>query len=142
MKRSRCLLCLILLGAVLATGAIGCSGNASVSGTLLVDGEPVEGLEMDFSPTEPELEGGGTAYTDAQGAYEAHTSRHMEGIAPGKYVVRVMTGDQDYDYEDEDGEAPAQRLRIPAKYNSNSELIVEVTGGKNVFDFDLDTTKE
>jgi hypothetical protein len=139
---------LILCGAVLSIGAIGCSEYVPVTGTVLVDGEPAQGLEIDFSPAEAGQEGGGMAYTDEQGDYVVHASRTQEGIVPGSYVVRIVTENEEYDpeeYDLEEGEAPPpppQRIRIPARYNSQTDLNIEVSHSNKVFDFDLVTTEE
>ena len=68
----------------------------------------------------------------------------LKGLPPGKYRVRISAADTG---PEERGEAPMmppgggpypiRKDLIPPKYNSQSELTVEVVDGDNRFSFDL-----
>jgi hypothetical protein len=107
----------------------GCgSGLGSVEGTVTLDDKPVQGVEVTFEPVGDE---GGTAtgYTDEKGHYALHYPGRQEGAPPGEYTVRLAGA------EVLDGDAPP--LRIPARYNSESDLKRTVESGTNTFNFAL-----
>jgi hypothetical protein len=66
------------------------------------------------------------AITDEAGRYELTYLRDIKGAAIGKHEVRIMTRTE---------HQPTERL--PAKYNSDSELTAEVTGDGVPIDFAL-----
>jgi hypothetical protein len=120
------LLCLLL------TGCGSGDGLARVKGKVTLNGEPLEGAIVQFQPTEE----GGTASagkTDANGRYVLMHTFDQPGALPGEHVVSIRTAAAYYDEEDSEAEE-----RIPAKYNSRSELKRTVAPGRNTFDFELD----
>ena len=74
--------------------AVGCSKNpcVPVTGQVLLDGQPLEGASVIFSPVEagPEI-GSASAVTDADGNFELKSSFSTTGIGavPGDYKVLV-----------------------------------------------------
>ncbi len=57
------------------------------SGTVHLDGDPVEGVTVTFIP-EGEVGGrGGYGVSDSQGNFQLQASPEVEGIPPGKYRV-------------------------------------------------------
>lgn len=112
----------------------GCGSDElnSVSGTVTLDGQPLKGAFVTFSPAE----GGrpASAETDDEGRYELQYSRTSKGTGAGKYVVTIRTGTS----TDEGEEIPE---KLPARYHDeaadNPEMRVEVTPGGNTFDFKL-----
>ena len=147
----------------LVAGLAGCGAPTStVSGTVTLDGSPMAGLIVAFTP----LQGGApaAATTDSSGKYTVVT-------APGKYKVAITTEktvDEGTSSVDEDnapydpnggssGDAYAEaneasakggtaeyrnasnEEKIPAKYNKNSELTAEFAAGEVTQDFTLDT---
>jgi hypothetical protein len=123
---------LLSLAGLLVFALAGCGPNlGSVEGTVTLDGKPVKGVEVTFQPVGEE---GGTAigYTDAQGHYNLHYPGHEEGAPPGEYNVRLAGGEGG----SIDGAPP---VRIPAKYNSQSDLKRTVQPGANTFDFPLES---
>ena len=80
-----------LRGIVLLTGLlalVGCGGDyVSVSGVVLLDGEPVHDAAVSFVPEDGSGEGAG-GYTDEQGRFTL-TSKQKSGIRPGKYKVTI-----------------------------------------------------
>lgn len=78
-----------LLGTVLVCG-FGCggSGPVPVTGKVTVDGVPVAGAGVLFTP-----KGGGRpahGETKADGTYELTTARPGDGALPGEYVVTIV----------------------------------------------------
>lgn len=80
-----------LAWAVVALGLIGCGGDATVakvSGTVTLDGEPVEGASVIFAPI-----GGGrpaTGQTDAQGNFQLSTFGSADGAMIAEHEVSVV----------------------------------------------------
>ena len=135
--------------AVAIAGLAGC-GNSSdrpelgqVTGTITLDGEPLRGIAVVFYP-----ENGRPARgkTNDEGKYELTYIRETKGTKLGPNRVEVAPdeeGEEDAE-ESADGEAPAKpkagpgaKPKIPARYNTKTELKVDVKPGENVFDFQL-----
>jgi len=126
--------------AILVT-VTGCSGQGQVSvhGDITLDGSLVESGSISFLP----LGSGAEVAVSApivNGSYE--TSETATGLTPGEYRVEITwpkkTGKKIASLDpgmmtDETVEA------IPAKYNSESELTVQVTAGKDKYDFALES---
>ena len=123
-------------------GCGGATGRASVSGTITLDGEPVENGAITFvAVTGPE---GPTGANIVDGYYRI---RKSQGPVPGRFRVEirwpkptgkkipVMDGIPDSGMRDELAEA------IPAKYNKESVLEVEIQKGKNKHDFELTSSE-
>lgn len=128
---------LALALSVLCAVCCGCSGRdlpelGYVSGTVTRNGEPLEGVIVEFySDTE---EGGrpGVGVTDSEGYYELEYTGGVEGTKVGPAKISVTT-------EWPEGEPPeGESETIPAKYNSQSILKETVEPGDNVIDLDLD----
>ncbi len=131
----------------------GCSGGdlndtpdtAAVSGTVTLDGKPVEGAVIMFSPTKlanPEKGKGGrpsVATTDSSGGYKLEYGSGTSGAAPGTYSVTISTATTKTGEDGNDVEVPES---IPAKYNEYSELSEEVKEGSNTIDFKLTSEEE
>ncbi len=117
----------LLLVAFLALTS--CSGNqfGGVSGTVLLDGKPLAGATVEFSP-----EGGSPAYgvTDEDGKYTLLWSADQQGAPIGLNRVRITSFNEG---------KPRIKERVPVKYNRQSELTREVGRGQQVFDFELFT---
>ena len=117
---------------------MGCSGNPAdypdtspVTGTVLMDGEPLEGAQLRFDP------GGGvrpsSGVTDASGQYAMQYSGTVDGAVPGSHRVEITKRVADPN----DPDAGPVNL-VPKIYSGEeSELTAEVKGGKNTIDFEL-----
>ena len=82
---SRILLSLTLLGLVGCGGGL---GTVPVSGTVTVDGNPMEGVIIQFLPDDPSgMAASGT--TDGSGAFKLTTEINGDGALPGSYKVTV-----------------------------------------------------
>lgn len=116
---------------MLVVSLIGCGGSdrpplGSVTGTVLIKGQPVEHLLVTFQPAKGKA---GQGETDAQGKYTAFFGRrNIEGVPLGKCKVGFVwpTG-----YE------PPAGVSIPEGWGADSETEVEIKAGANTFDFDL-----
>ena len=124
------IICVALLG--------GCGGDpniGNVSGKITLNGDPLEGAFVTFSPTRTEGVGSTTyGKTDSGGSYRMIVSETKNGAYIGENIVRVKTGDLKAD-----GSGVIEEV-VPANYNTKSELRVDVKTGSNTFDFDLKST--
>ena len=121
------LLCLLLAGC--GSG----DGLATVKGKVTLNGQPLEGAVVQFQPTADD--GSPSAgKTDAKGRYELMHTFNTRGGMPGEHVVTIRTAAAYYEEEDTDVQ-PVER--IPAKYNTRTELKRTVKRGRNTIDFDL-----
>ena len=106
---------------------------ATVQGRVTLDGAPLPHAAVIFAPVGGK---GGPAYavTDDQGRYELQYTHDREGAVVGECLVRVKTGIQSI--EDEEHGRPRPE-RVPAKYNTQSTLTVNVQPGGGPYNFDL-----
>lgn len=129
--------------AALTLFAVGCAGGdiGTVTGTVHLDGKPLEDALVTFYPQIPEganaMDKGGASAgrTDANGKYELIYNRDTKGAQVGQHLVYIETLVEGSGY----GEGRAEEL--PKRYNSESELLVEVKPGSNTIDF-TDLTSE
>ncbi|MBW3597231.1 MAG: carboxypeptidase-like regulatory domain-containing protein [Planctomycetes bacterium] len=120
---------------------LGC-GNQNlgrVEGTVTLDGQPLEGAMVTFSP----VEGGrpAAARTDAAGRYELIYTRDDEGALIGEHQVSITTYDE-IPLENDEDEVQVVPERLPTKYNVATELTAVVESGSNQIDFDLESAGE
>jgi hypothetical protein len=103
---------------------------ASVSGTVTLDGLPVQGAVLEFVPQEA---GKSTAFgaTDENGFYEMQFGQSRHGAFLGRTKVRIRSDDQVF----VGGENYSNTEVFPPRYNDRSELFVDVADGENEFDF-------
>ncbi len=117
----------------------GCSGNGDVqpvSGTVTLDGEPLAGVMVRFTPLSGEKRTTSLGKTDAQGHYELRYTSQQQGALNGTHMVQVVN----VDGQPEPGMPKARK--VPKQYDYESELTVEVTPGEeNIFNFDLTSKK-
>ncbi len=128
----------------LVASVVGCSNGdvGYVTGTVHLDGKPLEGARVTFYPQLNEKDAfsnGGTSIgqTDAEGKYKLMYGRGEDGAKVGKHKVYIETleegGGGDY--------GAGRKEEVPKRYNSETELEVEVKPGNNTIDF-LDLTSE
>ncbi len=131
---------------LLAGFLVGCSGSdrQPVQGTVTLDGEPLEGAAISFTPAEGGRPASGN--TDAQGKFTLGSFTANDGLPPGSYKVSVVktearTQAQAAPTDDaENGEAASGesasmgametgvRYITPVKYASplTTDLIIEI----------------
>jgi hypothetical protein len=119
-------ICLVCLGCGEESGP----RLADVTGTVTLDGQPVEGAGLTFVVEGP---GGAVAYgrSDENGRYEMHFGKDRTGAVIGKNRVRITSDDR----VTVGGKKFQSTEVFPPKYNTNSEQFVEVVEGSNEFDF-------
>ncbi len=138
---------------------MGCGGSEwpptyKSTGTVTLDGSPVERASITFHPRDGQNPANGT--TDANGIYELSSFNADDGAAPGLYGVSIQKfpaiqvdsapGGMPFD-ESMNTDAPPDpsldadpKNELPEKYSSpeESELSATVSAdGGNVFNFEL-----
>lgn len=124
----------VLLYSCLSLCCLGCGspdGLGQVTGTVKLDDQPLSEASVEFTPVDGK---GLTSYgrTDKNGYYYMMASRTDKGAAVGRNKVKIST------YEVIDNSHSVAE-KVPTKYNSASELEVDVKSQSNTFDFDLST---
>jgi hypothetical protein len=103
------------------------SGAPSVSGTVTMDQTALVSVNVSFENSDG---GPFQTVTNAAGKY---TFEYGDATPPlGKYLVRITDAARS-ESADDDSEEPA----LPARYNSETELVVDVLAGENSIDFPL-----
>ncbi|MFN3192123.1 MAG: carboxypeptidase regulatory-like domain-containing protein [Aureliella sp.] len=139
---------MMAMAGVVVAGLVGCGDGSlgSVSGTIHLDGEPLEGAVISFYPIVTDAEAASMdrgrashGRTDASGKYSLIYTRDKNGAEIGKHKIVITTleegGGGDY--------GGGQKERVPKKYNVDTTLEAEVTSGSNTIDFlDLDSEGE
>jgi hypothetical protein len=134
--RTRLLAALALAGLV----TLGCSGNlAEVSGTVRLNGQPIEEGAITFIPVGG-AKGAGSGATIRDGRYRVPRSK---GVTVGKNRVELRafrnTGRKVKDPTGQPGALVEERVpAFPPEYNDNSTLVREVRAGSNKFDFEIE----
>lgn len=148
MNPFRCFL-LVLVGILLCP--LGCSSSdqpelGQVTGTITLDGKPLPGVAVVFQPENGRPARG---VTNAEGKYELVYIRQTKGTKVGPNRVEVAPSEEGEESEGEEvGEGESQtatkkskstKMSVPARYNTKSELKVDVKSGSNTFDFQLES---
>ncbi|MGI9178484.1 MAG: hypothetical protein ACR2IT_11600 [Pirellulales bacterium] len=114
---------LLVATMIASTGCWG-RGFAEVKGTVRIDGKPLQGAFVAFSPDGPDPVRGVGA-TNADGRYRVLRPGSKYGAMIGTNRVSVTGGDGG--------------MSLPAEYATGSKLTYEVKRGQNVFDIDIRT---
>lgn len=130
--------------AAVCLGMAGCSGDdplgrRTISGTVTLDGTPLDSGVIHFEPLD-ETGGHGGGGVVADGKYEL-PAKH--GLPEGNYRVSISAPEV-IDQEPVMGrELPPPAERIPRKYNIESQLTAQVTSeGPNTLAFQLESTEQ
>lgn len=127
--RIACLVCL---------ATCGCGGpyDASVSGVVTLDGNPLPRGTVAFNPENT----GPTAYgqIDSSGNYSVKTGRE-EGLSSGNYVLTVVANELPTEEGRDGGPPPAGKPITPMWYRSpeTSGLTLTVEAGSQTHDISL-----
>jgi hypothetical protein len=96
-----------------------------VHGTVTLDGGPLAGASLVFDPVQPGR--ASTATTDHDGKYELIYIRRDKGAKVGAHLVRISAANP----------GSGKSGPLPPRYNTQSDLKVEVKPGDNTIDFPL-----
>jgi hypothetical protein len=118
---------------------LGCGDSlnyAPVSGKITMDGRPLPDVVVFFQPTGKVNPGPGSAgRTDAEGRYSLEgDGNQRNGALVGTHRVEIHPA---VDGSAEGEKHPPPTVRIPIRYNQESELTFEVKPGKNEANFNL-----
>ena len=142
----------LAMGLLLFGFSAGCGGGPSadyhklglvdVSGTVTLDGSPLEGAVVMFESAD-----GTFCYgtTDSAGKYVLKLNSEKTGVVPGDKTVRISTTASTGEEEGSAGEevdpdakpSGPKEEKVPDCYNKNSYLKVTVAGSDAAFNFDL-----
>lgn len=124
---------------LVAIGCMGCGAGVEsrVSGEVTVDGNPLEGGRVVFSPKGEGATQGATGKIDSSGRYEVQSGR-TGGLNAGKYAVTVAARGRTQPTASGGPPAPG-KLLTPPKYRSaaTTDLFVNVESGSNTIDLEL-----
>jgi len=125
----------------------GCGGGATyvpVSGQVVIDGEPVEGCSVSFSPVTGELTDEdapfpSAAKTGKDGRYTLKViGEDIDGAAVGKHQVRLSTSFDTDQIDPRTGQLKGER--VPEQYREGFEFEVP-EGGTDKADFKFEGIK-
>lgn len=127
----------------LAFVASGCSSDrlplGQVSGTVTLDGVPLENAFLEFQPTNGRSSLG---ITDSAGHYNLNYDNENKGALIGSHKIFITTQLESKPVGESGEPAVVGRKELlPSRYHSNSELTADVKSGKNAINFDLTTKK-
>ena len=127
-----CLAFILLVGVSCSSKPVDQPDLGKVTGIVTLDGSPLEGVLVQFSPEEGR---GSQGLTNREGQYELGYLSDIKGAKIGNHKVRIVTPQED----DSDPDAPKVKEKVPVKYNSKSTLTAEVKAGDNQLHFQLST---
>lgn len=117
-----------------------------VTGTITLDGKPLAGVAVVFQPDDGRPARG---TTNSEGQYELTYIRDTKGAKVGPNRVEIAPSEEgeeeaDVEYGDDEVQSAPNRSAskkpaVPARYNTKSELKVDVKPGENTFDFQLES---
>lgn len=122
-------------GLAILVASLGCGGNAGVSGTVTLDGNPLPGVHLVFFPKDgdPRTAKLFVADADDQGRFTVGAIGSPQGgIPPGPYRLSLTTA---YAATAGDDEPPPPE-RVPEAYRSGIDFEVPA-GGKRDVAFEL-----
>lgn len=119
-------------------GGCGKSGLVSVSGTVTLDGKPLQTGSVSFQPVGEGPMGYGTIRSD--GTYTVYTGT-QEGLPPGEYRVTVVATGPMPEPTPQNPEPLPQSL-IPLKYGSAKTSGLTFTAGSSQGRFDIALTSQ
>jgi hypothetical protein len=129
-----------LVPLLLLLAGCGPSRLAHVSGRVTLDGKPLANAAVVFQPVadkdNPNPGPGSGGLTDADGRYTLTlTGTKTRGVVLGKHKVRITLVPQTDSADDRPPPKPSKP--IPSRYNRDTTLEWNVTGGTDAADFPL-----
>lgn len=129
------LICVFLMIAGCNSGPEDMPEIGTVTGTVTLDGQPLEAADIFFAPENGRTS---TGTTDAAGKYELTYNPTTKGAKIGKNMVRITTFKEfEGDPDAKNSKEPARKELVPSEYNQKTTLTADVKAGENTFDFDL-----
>lgn len=132
----------IVLGIAMASLTSGCGRGdgpqlATVTGTVIMNGQPLAGVNVTFIPRDK----GSPSYggTDKHGEFRLMFNQQRAGAELGKHDVLIEVRDPETDDSGNPVSTHAPPA-IPARYGHPGALTAEVVAGSNEFDFTIDGT--
>jgi hypothetical protein len=142
---------LLLISTILALllmVGLGCSGAprpdysqlglVEVAGTITLDGEPLQDAQIVLVARDETFS---TGRTDRRGRYRMQFDSRQPGVLPGEKRVRIssgqVVGEVAEGLDAGGGAAGHPQERVPACYNSRSQLTVEIVRSDSQLDFHL-----
>lgn len=127
---------------------VGCSGRDAldysgielldVTGRVTLNGEPLAGAVITFEDDQKRTSIG---QTDDHGRYRLRFDHARFGCRPGRQIVRITTAKSLDEGDDPDGVTDAgpsaNQERLPARYNTQSELTANVSATNTKHDFHI-----
>ncbi|MEQ8634245.1 hypothetical protein [Gimesia maris] len=109
--------------------------TGTVTGTVTLDGAPLEEALVQFQPESGRISSG---TTDAEGKYELDYTGTLKGAKIGTHKVSITTFKApEENLETKEAQKQLPKEKVPAKYNKDTTLTAEVNAGENTIDFDL-----
>ncbi|QDT63833.1 hypothetical protein V22_10580 [Calycomorphotria hydatis] len=124
----------LLLSCIVGCGRGDLPELTEVTGTITLDGNPVEEVDVMFSPVEEGRPS--TSRTDADGHYRLYYSSDNAGAIIGNHMVSLSKIERRPANTDTPGEFIEDEL-IPPQYMEDGSLTAKVQDGGNVFNFEL-----
>jgi hypothetical protein len=121
--------------AIVMSATVGCGashdGRVPVSGEVKLSGQPIDRGSIEFHPLDPGGVLTGGMITDGRFDIPAE-----QGAKPGKHQVRVFAAGETMPVDPSVPPGPqtdtqVSMERVGAKFNVNSELVVEISGSGN-----------
>ncbi|WP_143393293.1 hypothetical protein [Fimbriiglobus ruber] len=114
----------------------GCGGSARLEGTVTLDGQPVDGGTIAFTPA-----GGQKSNLAGRIANGKYVIENAGTLAPGTYKVEInwpkKTGNMIPNKNDPGTQVDEVKQAIPMEYNTQSKLTAELKSGVNTNNFEL-----
>jgi hypothetical protein len=120
---------LVFLGVLLTVTGCG-PGEVAVSGSVTLDGKPLEEGNIAYRPLPAKATAEATGVPIRGGKYQLK-------VRPGQYRIEITATRAAPGPKDPFGTTPPPKSIIPQRYNAQSELTEEVGTGTNEFNFTL-----
>ena len=111
-------------------------GLVEVTGNVTLDGQPLPGAQVAFEGEDKRV---ATGTTDASGKFVLMYDSQTPGALPGPKTVRITTAAAEVEGGGAAEGAVVAAEKIPARYNTKSELKADVSASSKSFNFDLKT---